>query len=33
MNSIPFQVINWNKVEAEKHTGETGTAYLAGSPF
>jgi quercetin dioxygenase-like cupin family protein len=27
MNSIPFQLINWNKVEAEKHPGETGTAY------
>jgi hypothetical protein len=26
MKSIPFQVIDWSKIEATKHAGETGTA-------
>ena len=27
MSSIPFQVINWNKISKEEHKGETGTSF------
>jgi hypothetical protein len=27
MKPIPFQVIDWSKIEATEHLGETGTAY------
>lgn len=26
-NNIPFQITNWDKIPATKHTGETGVAY------
>ncbi|HEX9151024.1 MAG TPA: DHCW motif cupin fold protein [Flavobacterium sp.] len=27
MSDIPFQAINWDKIERTEHKGETGTAY------
>ncbi|MFV5695751.1 hypothetical protein ACM55G_09980 [Flavobacterium sp. LB3P122] len=27
MSNIPFQYINWDKIERTEHKGETGTAY------
>ncbi|MFV7234190.1 DHCW motif cupin fold protein [Flavobacterium sp. ZB4R12] len=27
MSNIPFQAINWDKIERTEHKGETGTAY------
>ena len=27
MSNIPFQTINWDKIERTEHKGETGTAY------
>jgi hypothetical protein len=27
MNNIPFQIIDWNKIEKIPYKGETGTAY------
>nr|WP_314895480.1 DHCW motif cupin fold protein [uncultured Flavobacterium sp.] len=27
MSNIPFQAINWDKIERTEHRGETGTAY------
>ncbi|MDI1305486.1 MAG: DHCW motif cupin fold protein [bacterium] len=27
MSNIPFQAINWDKIEKTEHKGETGTAY------
>jgi hypothetical protein len=27
MNKIPFQTLDWSKVEKTEHSGETGTAY------
>ena len=27
MNNIPFQTINWDKIEKAEHKGETGTSF------
>ena len=27
MSSIPFQLIDWNKISKEEHKGETGTSF------
>ncbi len=33
MNNIPFQKINWNRIERTEHKGETGTSYWQTMQF
>ena len=33
MNNIPFQTIDWNKVQKIEHTGETGTSFWQTMQF